>query len=143
MFMAKMRMEAAFRNVVAPVTSAFVPSMVFMLPMLCAMVLPNIAVCSVLFVLVAVCLTRVSRPVGRSVMRLLSFSAVHVCPLLLVRALFVPLLRRIRLVSVRVLLRRRASVFLLMLVSLLLLGTSLPSVLMALRCVGRSSRSQK
>jgi hypothetical protein len=78
--------------------------MVFMLPMLCAMVLPNIALCKVLFVFVR--LAHVSRPVGRLVMRLLPFSAVLVFPLLLVRALFAPLLRLIRLVSVRVLLRR-------------------------------------
>ena len=134
-----MRTEAVFRNAVAPVTPAFMPSMVFMLPMLRAMILPNIAVCRVLFVFVR--LARVPRPVGRLVMRLLPFSAALVFPLLLVRALFAPLLRRIRLVSVGVLRRRGPSVFLLMLVPLLLLGTSLPFVLVAVLCVGEGSRS--
>jgi len=46
---AKIRTEAVLRNVVAPVTPAFVPSTVFLLPMLCAMVLPSNAPCRVLF----------------------------------------------------------------------------------------------
>jgi len=96
-----MRTEAVFRNAVAPVAPAFAPRMVFMLPMLCAMVAPNIALCSVLFVHLA----RMSGPVDRLVMWLVLFSVVLVCPLLLVRALFVPLLRPFRLVAVRVRLR--------------------------------------
>jgi hypothetical protein len=138
---AKMRTEAVFRNAVAPVTAAFAPATMFMLPILCAMALPNISRIGVLFV--PDCLAHVFRPIRLPVMWLLPLRPILVCPLLLVRALFAPLLRPVRRVSVRVLLRRRASVFLLMLVSLLLLGTSLPSVLMALRCVGRSSCSQK
>ena len=138
---AKMRTEAVFRNAVAPVTPAFVPSMMFPLPILCAVALPNISRSGVLFVFVPVCRAHVFRPIRLPVMWLLPFWAVLVCPRLLVRAWFAPLLRPIRLLFVRVLLRRRASVFFLMLVSLLLLGTSLPSVFVAVLRVGRSSCS--
>jgi hypothetical protein len=138
---AKMRSEAVFRDAVATVTPAFVPGMMFTLPILCAVALPNISRSGVLFVFVPVCRAHMFRPISLPVTWLLPFRAVLVCPRLLVRALFAPLLRSIRRVFVRVLLRRRASVFLLMLVSLLLLGTSLPSVLVAVLCVGRSSCS--
>jgi len=102
---AKMRAEAVFRNAVAPVTPTFAPSMMFMLPMLGAMALPYISRSGVVFGFVPRYLAHVLRPISPLVMWLLPFSAVLVCPLLLVRALFVPFLRPIRLVSVRVLLR--------------------------------------
>ena len=96
---AKMRVETLFRNTVASVTPAFVPTMMFMFPILCAMALPNLSMCEVLFFMPG-CLAHMCRPVPSLVMSLLS--AVLVRPLLLVRALFMPL-RPIRLVSVRAL----------------------------------------
>src|SRR5258706_12318641 len=39
---AKIRVEAIFRNAVAPVASAFMPTMMLVLPVFCAMVLPDI-----------------------------------------------------------------------------------------------------
>ncbi len=101
-----MRTEAVFRNAVAPVAPAFAPSMMFMLPMLGAMALPCISRSRVVFGFVPHYLAHVLRPIRTLIMWLLPFSAGLVCPLLLVRALFAPFLRPIRLVSVRVLLRR-------------------------------------
>ncbi len=100
-----MSAETVFRNAVAPVAPTFAPSMMFMLPMLGAMALPNISRSGVVFGFVPGCLAHVLRPIRPLRMWLLPFSAVLLCPLLLVRALFAPFLRPIRLVFVRVLLR--------------------------------------
>lgn len=134
---AEMLMEADFRDAVTPVTSAFVPSMVFMLPMLCAMPLPNVAVCRVMFRFVR--LVPASRPVGWLVMSLRPLSAALVFPPL-VRAPFA-LLWSIRLVSVGVLCRC-ASVFVLVVAALHLLGAILPPVLVTVLRVGEGSCSQ-
>src|SRR5258706_1621532 len=48
---AKIRVEAIFRNAVAAVTSAFMPTMMLVLPVLCAMVLPDISGSEVFVVL--------------------------------------------------------------------------------------------
>jgi len=111
--------------------------MMFMLPMLGAMALPYISWCGVAFGFVPHYLAHVLRPIRPLGMRLpFSFSAGLVCPLLPVGALFAPFLLPIRLVSVRVLLGRGASVFLAMLVPLLLLRACLP-VLVAGLCTGK------
>ena len=47
---AEIRAEAIIRNAVASIASAFMPAMMFMLPIFCAMVLPNIVWPGVLFV---------------------------------------------------------------------------------------------
>jgi hypothetical protein len=78
----------------------------FTLPVLGAMIPPNIPVFEVLLAFVPLCLAHVFRPICLLVMGLRPFWPVLVCPLLLVRALLVPLLRRVRPVPVRVLLRR-------------------------------------
>ncbi len=137
---AKMSAEAVFRNAVAPITPTFAPSMMFTLPMLRALALPNVSRPGVLFVFVPVSLAHVFLPICPLVMWLLPFWPVLAFPLL-VRPSFAALLRPIDLVSLRVLLRRRTSVFVLMLVPLLLLGTSLPCVLVAVLWVGKSSCS--
>jgi hypothetical protein len=132
---AKMCAETVFGNPVTAVTSTFVPSMMFMLPMLCAVVLPNISRAGVIFTFVAARLAHVFRPMRLLLMWLLPFWSALVRPLLLVMV-FAPLLLPIRLVSVRALSPRRGSVFLLTFLSLLLVGTSLPSILFSVLCVG-------
>ncbi len=122
---AKMRAEMAFGNTVASVTATFVPVMMFMLPMLCAMAFPSFS--PVLFVFVPVGLTHMFRPMPLLVMWLLVFRSVVVCSLLLVRALIALMLPPIRLVFVRVL-HRRAPVVFLVFVIFVLLGITLPSV---------------
>jgi hypothetical protein len=116
--------------------------MMFMLPMLCAVVLPDISRAGVIFTFVAAGVAHVFWPMRLLVMWLLPFWPVLVRPLLLVMVL-VPLLLPIRLVSVRVLFRRRGSVFLLMFLPLLFVGTSLPSILFSVLCVGNWGCSQK
>jgi hypothetical protein len=101
-----MRVETVFRNAIASVAPAFAPSVMFMLPMLGAMTLPNISRSGMVFGFVPHDLAHVFRPIRPLGMWLLPFSAGLVWPLLLVRALFAPFLRPIRLVSVRALLRR-------------------------------------
>ncbi len=122
---AKMRAEMAFGNTVASVTATFVPVMMFMLPMLCAMAFPSFS--PVLFVFVPVGLTHMFRPMPLLVMWLLVFRSVVVCSLLLVRALIALMLPPIGLVLVRVL-HRRAPVVFLVFVIFVLLGITLPSV---------------
>src|SRR5207248_9198562 len=62
---AKMRPEAIFGNAVAPVSPPFVPRMMFTLPMLCAMLLPNIPTRSGVFLeFTPAYLPRVFRPIG-------------------------------------------------------------------------------
>jgi hypothetical protein len=110
----------------------------FTLPMLCAMVLPNIPPRSgVFFEIMPTYLAQVFRPISPLIVWLLPFGLVLVCSLL-VSTLFVPSLRPNRLVPFRVLLRRGASVFLPVLVPLLLLGTSVASFALAAQCVGGS-----
>jgi hypothetical protein len=84
--------EAVFGNAVAPVTSTLAPTTMFTLPIVCTMVLPNIALAGMLFVFVPVCRAHVLRPIRRLVMGLLVFRPVLACPRLLVGALFAPLL---------------------------------------------------
>jgi len=100
---AKMRSETVFRNAVAPVSPALVPRVVFMLPVLCPVVLPDIAVGRVLFTLV--CFVTASPLVGWLVMGLRMFPTVIVFPFL-AGMLFAPLLLLVRPVFVRLLLRR-------------------------------------
>ena len=139
---AKMRTEAIIRNPVAPVPPPFAPATMFTLPIPRAVVLPNISLSAVLLVFVPLRLAHVLRPIPLLMMGLLPFWPVVICPLLFVVVLFAPLRRLISLAFVRVLLRR-ASVFLLMLIPLLVLGASVPSVLAAMLCVGESGCSQK
>ena len=68
---AKMRAEPVFRNAVAAVTATLMPSMMFMLPMLGAMALPNIPRPGVLFVIAPVGLAHVFRATRLLVMGLL------------------------------------------------------------------------
>ena len=140
---AKIRTEAVFRNVVTAVTPTFAPTTMFTLPIPCSVVLPNIPLSAVWFVFVPACLAHVFRLIRLLMMGLLPFWPVVICPLLPVAVLFAPLLRPIPMVSVRVLLLRRASVFLLMPIPLLVLGASVPSVLAAMLCVRGSGCSQK
>src|SRR5437588_64209 len=107
---AKVGTKAVFRNAVASVASAFAPTMMFALPMLGTMVLPDISRSGVLFPFMPARLVHPLRP--------------------------------IRMVSIRVL-DRRAPALLLVLVSMLLLGTRLPAVLAAVLCVCQSSCSYK
>ena len=138
---AKVGTKAVFRNTIASVASAFAPTMMFALPMLGTMVLPDISRSGVLFPFMPARLVHAFRPMRRPVMCPLPFRPVLVSPVCFVSMLFAPL-RPIRMVSIRVL-DRRAPALLLVLVSMLLLGTRLPAVLAAVLCVCQSSCSYK
>ena len=137
-----MRTEAVFRNAVAPVTSAIAPTMMFTLPIVGAVILPNISPFEVLFVFVPV-----GRPHVLGRIRLLviwlPFRPVVAFPLLLAGVLFAPLLVVTRSVFVRMLLVRRASVVFLMVVPLVLFGIAVLVVVVAMLCVGRNSCSEE
>ena len=96
---AKVGTKAVVGNAVASVASTFMPSSMFLLPMLGAMVLPNILRSVV--VLISVCFAHVLGSVGLSLLRPLFLVFVHVL--------------------------RRPPVLLLALISLLLMGRSLGS----------------
>jgi len=87
-----MRTEAVFRNAVAPVTSAIAPTMMFTLPIVGAVILPNISLFEVLFVFVPVGRAHVLRPIGLLVIGLLPFRAVVTFPRLRVGLMFALLL---------------------------------------------------
>ena len=95
---AKMRAEVVFGNTVASVTPAFAPAMMFMLPMVRAMALPNFSPPGMIFMFVPVCFAHVFRAMRLLVMRLMPFWFVVSRPLLLVVFLrplgfvFVPML---------------------------------------------------
>jgi len=95
---AKVSPEAVFGNAVAPVSAAFVPVVVFMLPVLRPVVLPNVVVGGVFFAFVY--LVIVCRLVGGLVVRLRMIPIVVVIPLLLVGALFLAMFRHIRVMLV-------------------------------------------
>jgi hypothetical protein len=99
------------------------------------MVLPDISRLVVWSGFGLVYLAHVARsvPLGAG---MLPFWRVVVCPVGVAGALFGPLLVAIGLMSVRVLLLRRATVFLLMFVPVLLLGTTVP-LFVAMLCIGR------
>ncbi len=135
---AEMRTEAVFRNAIAPVASALAPTMMFALPIPGTVILPNVSLFEVLFVFVPVNRAHVLRPISLLVIGLVAFRPVVTFPLVLVGTLFVPLLVVTRSVFVGMLLVRRASVFLLIIVPVVLLGVTALSVVVAMLCGGRN-----
>jgi hypothetical protein len=125
---AKMCTEAIFRNAVTPVAATLAPTTMFMLPIACTMVLPCVSLAGMVFTGMAVGLANV--PMGLLV---LSFVPVLTRPPLVI-VIVASLLLLIHLVSVRVLLLRRASMLLLMPVPVLLRGTIVP-VPVAMLCL--------
>jgi hypothetical protein len=96
---AKVCTETIFGNVISAVAAAFAPSAMFTLPVLCAMILPNVARPGVSFGFAPAYLAKAFRTMRR-LMCLLPFGPALVGPLL-VTTLFSPLLRPLRLVTVR------------------------------------------
>ena len=135
-FTAKMSAETAIRNTVASVAAAFAPAMMFMLPMLRAMAFPG-CLPDVLIVFVPLGIMHVVRPVPRLIMWLLVLRLVVICPLRFVGALLVLALAPICLVFVRGLCRR-PPVLIFVLFIFMLLGIALPSVVVAVLCIGKS-----
>jgi hypothetical protein len=116
--------EAVLGNAIAPVSSAFVPSAVLMLPMVRTMILPRVVVCSVLFVYFA----RACLPVVRLPM----------CPLPIPGLMFPPLVvPAIRVVHSRA----RVLLVLVALFSVFLLGTTL-FALVSVLCRDKSGASK-
>ena len=111
---AKVGAEAVFGNMISAVTAAFAPTAMFTLPMPCAVILPNVARPRVSFGFTPAYLAKVFRPMRALIVRLRPFGPALVCALL-VRSLFGPPLRSIRLMPVRAF--RGAPMFLLMLVA--------------------------
>jgi hypothetical protein len=110
---AKVCAEAIFGNAIAAVASAFPPTAMFTLPMLCAMILPNVARTGISFGFAPAYLAKVFRPMRRLVC--LPLFGPALLRALLVTALFRPPFRPIPLMTLRAF--RRTPVIFLMLVA--------------------------
>jgi len=132
--------EAVFRNAVASVTAALVPTMVFVLPIPGAVILPNISLFDVLFVFVPLFDAHVVRAIRWLVIGLLPFRVVVTFRMPLLGVLFGMLLVGMVFVGMLIV---RTSVFLLMVVvPVVLLGIPVLSV-PAVLCAGGDGPSEK
>jgi hypothetical protein len=113
-----MRTEAIVGDAIAAVASPLVPAAMLMLPVFCAMVLPDISPFEVFLAPVTVRLALVFRAASLEVM-------------------LIPFLAVVHFVSVRVLFPGGASVFFFMLVLMMLLGITM-LVVMVMLCSRRS-----